>query len=202
MNKLLRRMIVSGISLMLGISCITPIAFAVGVDEIPNDSVIQLEYDEYISSQDYFTDLAKKGYTLVVHVGEENENAELARIASESDPSPDMVHPSPSRELTIPIYSYDVMKNGKKTISGSCDNSLGYLFTNYIYYGCPSYEVSLYNRGDDTLKVDLVPENETTAFLSYKIPAESTVIKYVTEPAWYGRFKNPCSVSGYVTRDL
>jgi len=76
------------------------------------------------------------------------------------------------------------------------------LFTNYIYHGCSSFEISLYNRGDDTLEVDLVLEGSTVSFESYDIPAETTVIKYTTEDYWYGRFKNPCSVYGYVARDI
>ena len=202
MSKLIKRLVASCMALMLGMTCMTPISMAANLDNLSDNSVLYLEYNEYIASQDYFTSLAKNGYTLIVHVGEENEQAELERIASEADGSPDLMQPSRSRELNIPTYKYNVLENGKKTISGSCDYNLGYLFTNYIYYGCSAYEVSLYTRGDDTLEVDLVPEDEIIEFLSYEVPPESTVIKYVTEYSWYGRFRNPCSVYGYVKRDV
>lgn len=203
MNKVFKRLATGITTLMLCVSCIAPTSLAASnEDRTPVSPVIQIEYNEYLSSKLYYTNLAKEGYTLVIHVGKENDQAELERISSESQSPADVLQPNLTRELNIPFYRYNVMQYGKKTISGSCDDTLGYLFTNYNYYGCPSYEVSLYNRGDETLKVDLVPEDEYTPFISYKIPSESTVIKYVTEPAWYGRFKNPCSVFGYVTRDL
>lgn len=200
MNKFIKNAIVCCAALMLSVTCAIPAALAAGPDVASDDSVVYLGYDEYTASKDHYTALAKEGYTLVIYVGDENEEAELERINSESSTMPDVLQSPVERASSIPIYRYNVM-NGKKTISGSCDDTMGYSFTLFNYYGCSSYEVSLYNRGDTRLSVDLVPEGELSAFVSYKIPAKSTVIKYVTQSSWYGRFANPCSVNGYVARD-
>ena len=179
------------------------VAFAAEVAPV-EDNEISLEYQEYYDNQDYYNNLAKNGYTLYVHVGPEYDEWEMERITEKSTGSEDcLVQSDPyTRELTIPTYYYDMLERGKKVISGSTTTTLGYLFTNYIYHGCSSFEISLYNRGDDTLEVDLVQEGSSVAFESYDIPAETTVIKYTTEDYWYGRFKNPCSVYGYVARDI
>lgn len=203
MTKMLKRTIVMCLSLLLCTSCLSPFALAASSENDASDSVINLEYQEYIASKDYYTSLAKGGYTLVIHVGEEYEAAELERIAADSTSAPDILkNNSMLRGLYIPTYKYNVLTGGKKTIDGTCNDSLGYLFTNYIYCGCTAYEVSLYNRGSSTLNVDLVKSGSTSSFLSYKVPSKSTVIKYVSVSEWYGRFANPCSVSGYVARDV
>ena len=164
--------------------------------------MIELEYEEYISAQDHFTSLAKDGATLVIHVGEENEAAELARIASESTTPSDTLQAPMARGYGIPTRDYNINELGKKTIEGSSRYTLGYLFTSWNYVGCKAYEISLYNRYSSTLKVDIVPKGSTKSCLSYTVPAKSTVIRYTAEPSWYARFAVPCDVYGYVKRDI
>ena len=201
MNKLFKRTIMLGLSLMLCVSCITPLASAANADDASNP-VIELEYEEYISAQDHFTSLAKDGATLVIHVGEENEAAELARIASESTTPSDTLQAPMARGYGIPTRDYNINELGKKTIEGSSRYTLGYLFTSWNYVGCKAYEISLYNRYSSTLKVDIVPKGSTKSCLSYTVPAKSTVIRYTAEPSWYARFAVPCDVYGYEKRDI
>lgn len=199
MIKLLRRMVIMVLILTMSISC-GVMAFAVDDENLDENSIIQVEFEEYISSQTEYRELLEEGYTLIIHIGDENENDKLAALNMNMDicQSESM---RPKYEINgdnIPTYEWNVAKLGTRTIDGKRNGSLGYLFTNYIYVGCSVYEVSLYNRGDSEVEAHFVEKGQTSAFTKFKIPAKSTAVKLVYKPAWYGRFKLPCDIYGQV----
>ena len=197
----MKKMATRLVALVLCLACVAPIALAAEVTDATEENVINLEYQDYIANQDYYTELANAGATLVIYVGEENEEAELERIASISDNNVDVLGKNiTARGPYIPTYEYDIEKYGRKGIEARVTDGLGYTFTNYIYVGCTSYEVYVYNRGDKALTAQYVQKGETTKFSENKIPAKSGVVTYVTKPKWYGRFQNPCNLEGYVRK--
>ncbi len=200
MIKLLRRMLIMGMVLVMCVSCMIPIAFAASAENSDSSSVIQVEFDEYISSKDNYTALLEEGYTLIIHIGEENEAAKLAELGM----SPDTCQSQSMRTeympygITIPTYEWNVATLGTRTIDGKRNDTLGYLFTNYIFTGCSVYETSIYNRSNSTLEAHFVEKGQTSAFTQFKVPAKSTAVNLVFKPSWYGRFKMPCDVYGQV----
>lgn len=197
----MKKMVTRLVALVLCLACVAPVALAAEVTDATEENVINLEYQDYISNQDYYTELAKAGATLVIYVGEENEEAELERIATiSSSPSDILAENFNARGANIPTYTYDIGKYGRKGIDGTNLLHPGYTFTNYIYVGCTAYEVYLYNKNNATLTAEYVEKGKTSKFAQDKVPAKSGVVKYVTKPEWYGRFQNPCSVEGYVRK--
>ena len=196
----MKKMVTRLVALVLCLACVAPIALAAEVTDAMEENVINLEYQDYISNQDYYTELAKAGATLVIYVGEENEEAELQRISEVTAGAvvDTLQGTSFARETDIPRYPHDVAKYGRVEINGACTDTIGNLFTKYYYTGCTAYEAYIYNRSDKKLTADFVRHGETLKFSSKTIPAKSGVVTYITQPSWYGRFKNPCSVKGYV----
>lgn len=116
MIKLLKRIIALSLSSLIcfSFSCFSP-AYATSTNDSLSDPILYLDFDEYISTQDYYTALAKQGYTLVVHIGEENESAEMDRIFSNNVfPTDTLQNANISRELTMPTYRYNVLTEGKR----------------------------------------------------------------------------------------
>lgn len=201
MIKLLRRMIIMGMVLVMCVSCMIPIAFAASSENSDNGSVIQVEFDEYISSKNDYTALLEEGYTLIIHIGEENEAAKLAELGMSLDAyqSQSMRTEYIPYGAYIPTYEWNVEKFGTRTIDGKTNDGLGYLFTNYIYTGCSVYEVKIYNRSSsNTLDAQFVEKGKFSPFTQFKVPAKSTAVKFVYKPSWYGRFVAPCDVYGQV----
>lgn len=197
----MKKMVTRLVALVLCLACVAPVALAAEGTDAAEENVINLEYQDYISNQDYYTELAKAGATLVIYVGEENEEAELERISSISGNDVDILGESVvARGPYIPTHEYDIEKYGRKGIEANVKDGIGVTFTNYIYVGCTSYEVYFYNRGDKALKAQYVKKGETVKFAEDKVPAKSGVVRYVTKPKWYARFQNPCNVEGYVRK--
>ena len=206
MIRLLRRMSIMGMVLVMCVSCFSPIALAASIENSDDSSVIQVELDDYISSREYYRTLLLEGYTLIVHVGEEREEDGLEEFTlcddtmnlETADDQESLVEDIMPYGDGIPTREWNVAKQGTRSIEGSRRDTLGYLFTNYIFVGCSTYEVDLYNRGTSTLKADVGKKGSTKAFSSLSVPAQSAAVKLVMQPSWYARFKLPCDVSGKV----
>lgn len=202
--KLLQRMIIMSMVLTLCVSCVMPTAFAAaGAEESDIDPVIQIEFDDYISSKEYYRSLLEDGYTLIVHVGEENEDAGLAEFTSYDDVSAD----ADQNESAIvpyndygPIHEWNVHLQGTRSINGKAEysNVFKWLYTNYYFTGASTFELALYNNGDNNVDCELKYKSDHTRFNNFVIPAQSSVLKYVHESSWYARFKKPCNITGKV----
>lgn len=193
--KLLQRMIIMSMVLTLCVSCVMPTAYAAVSDEESDvDPVIQIEFDDYISSKEYYRTLLEEGYTLIIHVGEENEEAGLAEFSYQNEPA---IVPYGDYG---PIHEWNVHLQGTRSISGKAEysNVFKWLYTNYYFTGASTFELALYNNGDNNVDCELKYKSDHTRFNNFVIPAQSSVLKYVHESSWYARFKKPCNITGKV----
>lgn len=174
-----------------------PVAFATNAESTSDNSIIQIEFDEYMASKSHYKALLQEGYTLIIHVGEKNEDAGVAEFLScdESALPEDLIMPYGNG---IPTTTWDVSLQGSRSINGTSTDTLGYLFTNFIFTGCSAYEADIYNRGTSTLKAAFMEKGSIDPFASFSVPAQSVAVRYVTKYSWYGRFTNPCKVEGTV----
>lgn len=206
MIKLLRRMTIIGMVLAMCVSCLTPIAFATSVENSDKNSIIQIEFDEYISSKEYYRSFLEEGKTLIIRLGDKYKDAGLAEFASGNGSNADTVQIKSALTenivpygIGIPTKDWNVSLQGTRSILGSDTSTLGYLFTNWNFVGCSAYEADIVNLSNSALSVDFLVKNTSTSpFASFSIPAQSVVAKIVTKPSWYARFKCPCDVSGNV----
>lgn len=194
-------MIIMSMALMLCISCAMPTAFAAdSTEESDIDPVIQIEFDDYVSSKEYYRTLLEEGYTLIIHVGEENEAAGLAEFSCNDDANADVDQNEPTIVPygdSAPYYGWDV-SHSPSAINGKDLHLTGPLYTNYYYTGCSVYELDLYNYNDKKVKWELVSKKDLSTFKTFEIAPDSAIVKLVYEPSWFGRFYRPCNVQGTV----
>ena len=191
-------------ALILALFCLqVPTASATTVDVQETDSMeLHVEYMEFYNNQQYYKDLAKnEGYTIIINVGEEYADLENERIANEAVQIDELVSEKQTRDGTPPTQPWNVLTQGTKGFSGTATNSICY--TKFLYCGCTSYEVSIYNSSPhNTLYFRFYNTGDGT---TYSLSTGTSVIKYVAlnpETKFYLGFDAPGQASGYVARDI
>ena len=189
---------------ILALLCLqVPAASATTVDVQKVDSMeLYVEYMEFYNNQQYYKDLAKnEGYTIIINVGEEYADLENERIASEAIQIDELVSGKQARDGSIPTREWDILNQGTKGFSGTATNSTCY--TEYEYYGCTAYEVSIYNSSSHNMLYYIFYNTGNNS--TYSLSAGTSVIKYVPlnpETRFYLGFDAPGQVTGYVARDI
>ncbi len=177
---------------------------------ITEDKVIELEYPDFISNEDYYRTLAKEeGYILDIEVPEEYADEEAARIEEMSE-NTDAATFDLTRSQAKPTKKWNILTDGKYNLS-AVNNVSVTLYSQYLFTGWTSYEVSIYNERKDnhdfTVKAyenkplfdDLIEDEHTVkpghTVIMYVVPSSDTA-------AWYLKFEGYSTLSGYVARDI
>ena len=190
-------------ALILALFCLQfPTASATAVDVQETDSMeLHVEYMEFYNNQQYYKDLAKnEGYTIIINVGEEYADLENERISIEATQSDELVSGKQARDASVPQDEWNVLTQGTKGFSGTATNTICY--TVYKFYGCTSYEVSIYNSSPyNTLKYRFYNTGDDA---TYSLSTGTSIIKYVplnSNTRFYLGFYAPGQATGYIAQD-
>lgn len=188
----------------LALACLqSTAAFATTVDsQEKNPNELQVEYMEFYNNQQYYKDLAKnKGLTIIIDVGEEYADLESARIANEAAQNNQLVPVVQPRTGDIPTSEWNILQQGKKDFRGTATNTICY--TSFKYWGCTSYEVSVYNSNPyKSLSYKYYGTGDTS---TYTLDSGKAVIRYIPlnpSTRFYLGFYAPAEFSGYVAPDF
>lgn len=188
----------------------TSLTTSASAASLTEDKVIELEYTDFIANQNYYRTLAKEnGYVLDIEVPEEYADEEIARNQKMAEEST-AVTLGMMRTADKPTETWNILTQGKYTLS-AVNNAAMTLYSNYLFTGWTSYEVSVYNSRHDNFDFN-VRAYENKFFLDDPLSSDETVepghtvIMYVqpssSSAEWYLRFTGYSTMSGYVARDI
>lgn len=157
------------------------------------------DYMTFYDHQDYYKDLAKQGYTIVIDVPDEYSALENARITSDTET--DKLTPPMARGQFVPSNKWNILDKGPYNFSGESSN-YG-LYTNYAIVGGTSYAIQVHNTsGIYDLGVEVTGARSSGDFL---VGTGRTVIKYIVPESsstrFYLYFSAPCYFEGSISRD-
>lgn len=197
MKRLLAFALVASLLLVPGV-----VAVGMEVQSTDNDE-IQVAYMEFYNNQEYYYNLAREGYTIIILVGEAYADVEKERLEDDSEQTNALLPGTMTRGSTVPTASWNVISLGKYDFSGSATQSS--LYTNYKLCGSTSYLITVYNEYDSTSisgVVHGVQESDRTFTVA---PLTTMVRVYNTSSKYdyiYLGFYPPVRVSGSVKGDV
>lgn len=159
---------------------------------------LYVEYDEFYGNREYYDELLMEGYAIIVNVGEEHADEEIARFTQKATNIHELV-PSAERGTSLPTAEYNIHSNS--SYSFTCNAKYEYLYTNYKFYGCNAYLIDGFNEhpsNDLWIRVDYTTQGP----LDFTVPPLSSIYVHFatasTATRWYPTFYPPSRAYGYI----
>lgn len=159
---------------------------------------VYVDYDEFHSNREFYDSLLLKGYAIIVNVGDEYAEEEIARLT----PSSSAVHqlvPGLSRGTSAPTAEYHVHYNSNYHFS--CNAQYDLLYTNYKFYGCEAYLIDGFNTSySNNLRIRVFNTSQGT--IDFTVPARSSIYKVIgtgsSSQRWFPMFYPPSEAYGEI----
>lgn len=193
----MKRLLSSIVVLVIISLCVIP-CYAYSDSDGSQVNYLYVEYDEFYGNREYYDELLLEGYAIIVNVGEEHADEEIARFTQGKTNIHELV-PSAQRGTTRPTTDYNIHSNS--SYSFTCNANYEYLYTNYKFYGCNAYLIDGFNEHpSEDLRIDVAQTSQ--GHKVFTVPALSSIyVHFATESAstrWYPMFYPPSRAYGYI----
>lgn len=189
------------VSIILALSTLILCAFPCYANAEPIEDQVEyiyVDYDEFHGNREYYDTLLWEGYAIIVNVGEEHADEEIARLTQPSTTLHQLV-PSLARGTTPPTADYNVHNNPHYHFT--CNANYDYLYTNYKFYGCEVYLIDGFNANyNNKLRIRAFSTSQGT--IDFSVPARSSIYKVIgtgsASQRWYPMFYAPSDAYGEI----
>ena len=156
---------------------------------------LYVEYEEFHGNRAYYDKLLLQGYAIIVSVGDEYADEEIARFTQSGTDIHKLV-PSIQRGTSAQTVEKDIHSI---SYTFTCDANYQYLYTNYKFYGCEAYLINGFNEDyDNNLRIRVYGTSQGTD--DYSVPARSSIyVHFATVSSsqrWYAMFDPPSHAYG------
>lgn len=193
----MKRLLSSIVILAMISLCVFPCyAYSDSTDSQVN--YLYVEYDEFYGNREYYDELLLEGYAIIVNVGEEHADEEIARFTQDAENMHELV-PSAERSNLLPKEDYDIHIGSSYPFS--TDAKYEPIYTNYNFYGCNAYLLDGFNEHPNNrlwIKISSTTEGPKDITVP---PLSSIYIHFATVSAskrWYATFYPPSKAYGYI----
>ncbi len=164
-----------------------------------NDSQVDylyVEYDEFHDNRAYYDELLLQGYAIIVSVGDEYADEEIAQFTQAGTNINELV-PSMQRGTAPPTDESDIHRIAPYVFT--CNADYQYLYTNCKFYGCDAYLMNGFNEDyNNSLRIRVFGTSKGT--VDYSVPARSAIyVHFATDSAsqrWFAMFYPPSHAYG------
>ncbi len=192
----MRRLLTTILCFAILFLCVLP-SYAYPYSDDSQVDYLYVDYNEFHNNRAYYDELLLQGYAIIVSVGDEHYDEEIARFTQAGTNIYELV-PSMQRGTTAPTDEIDI-HNVNYTFT--CDANYQYLYTNYKFYGCEAYLISGFNEDNDNdLRIRVFGTSNGT--VNYSVPPRSTIyVHFATGSAsqrWFAMFFPPSHAYGNI----
>ena len=159
---------------------------------------IYVDYDEFYDNRAFYDAMLLQGYAIIVNVGEEHADEEIARLTQPSTTLHQLV-PSLARGTTPPTTEYHVHYNPNYHFT--CNAQYDLLYTNYKFYGCEVYLIDGFNAHyNNNLRIRVFNTSQGT--IDFYVPPRSSIYKVIgtgsSSQRWFPMFYPPSEAYGEI----
>ena len=160
---------------------------------------LYVEYEEFHGNRAYYDEMLLQGYAIIVSVGDEYADEEIARFTQAGTNIHELV-PGMQRGTTTPTVEKDIHSIG--SYSFTCNADYQYLYTNYKFYGCEAYLINGFNEDyNNRLRIRVFGTSQGT--VDYSVPPRSSIYVHFgtgsSSQRWYPMFYPPSHAYGDIT---
>lgn len=193
----MKRLLLSIIVLAMISICVIP-CYAYSDFDDSQVNYLYVEYDEFYGNREYYDELLLEGYAIIVNVGEEHVDEEIARFTQDEMNIHELV-PSKQRGTSPPTADYDIHSNSSYPFTCNADYEI--LYTNYKFYGCTAYLIDGFNEHpSNRLRIRVGTTAQDSQDFAVP-PLSSIYVHFATASAsqrWFPLFSPPSRAYGYI----
>lgn len=191
---------------LVAIACILSVLFlcvlpSYAYSDFDNSLVdyINVGYEEFHGNRAYYDELLLQGYAIIVSVGDEYTDEEIARFSQAGTYMHELV-PSMQRGTSAPTVAKDI--HSISSYPFTCNADSQYLYTDYKFYGCEAYLLNGFNSSSDS-SLHIRVYGTVRGTVDYSVPASSSIYVHFgtssSSQKWYAMFYPPAHAYGDIS---